>query len=138
MKTAWKVVKYALIIGGALFFLLLVSVIPDYVYFMPRAKPPRGMTNLQTFFEWKPMPMSAWRITIGNSVYYQLTGPAGRSLPSGPAAYAFDANGQFIGWTADSGDFFTPAVIYEPGAKRERVSVTEVRALVSTNSAIQP
>ena len=138
MKTAWKVIKYALIIVGALFFLLLVSVIPDYVYFMPKAKPPQSMTNLQTFFEWQPKPMGAFKVTASNTTYYQLLGPAGRSLPSGPAAYSFDSNGNFIGWTADNGDFFTPQVVYAQGAIHERISDDEVRAMMKTNSVVKP
>jgi len=125
MKQVWKVIKYTLIVVAVLFLWLLASLIPDYVYYMPRAKPSQSVTNLQSFFEWKPEPKWAWKVTVSNSVYYQLSGPAGRSLASGPSAYAFDASGRYIGWTADSGDFFTPKIIYASGAKRERISASE-------------
>ena len=138
MKTVWKIIKYGLIIVVVLFLLLLASLIPDYVYFMPKAKPPQNVTNLQTFFEWKPKPMGAFKVTASNTTCYQLLGPAGRSLPSGPAAYSFDSNGNFIGWTSDNGDFFTPQVVYAPGAIHERISVDDVRAMMKTNAVVKP
>lgn len=39
--------------------------------------------------------------------YTVMLAPAGRTLASGPSAYLFDQNGQFIDWTADMGDFKT-------------------------------
>ena len=101
---------------------------------MRRATPPNRVVDLQTFFEWKPNPSGAEKVTVSNTVYYQLLGSAGRSLASGRAAYAFDANGKFIGWTKDAGDFYEPKSVYAPGAKREQISVEEVRALLRTNA----
>lgn len=39
--------------------------------------------------------------------YTVMLAPAGRSFASGPSAYLFDENGQFIDWTSDMGDNFT-------------------------------
>ena len=134
MKALLKLAKYLVIFLSVCFLLLIASLIPDFVYFMPRAKPPPGMTDWLTFFEWKPEPMGAFRVSTTNGTYYQLLGPAGRWLPSGPAAYSFDAQGNFIVWSADSGDFYSPRVVYVPGAVRERIPVDEVRALLKSNT----
>jgi len=72
------------------------------------------------------------KVIVSNTVYYQLFGPSGSDLPSGPAAYTFDAKGKFIGWTKDSGDIFEPSVVYSPTAKSEDLSVEEVRAVMQT------
>lgn len=134
MKRIWRLFKVVLIIVIVLLLLLVASFLPDIFYFAPRARPPANVVDLQSFFAWKPDPRWAWRITVSNEVYYQLCGPAGRWLASGPSAYAFDSKGRFIGWTSDNGDFYRPAVVYAPGAKRESVKVEEVRALLTTNS----
>ena len=138
MKQVLKIIKYTLIAVAALFLLLMTSIIPDYFYYMPRAKPPQGVTNLKTFFEWKSEPLGAMKITTSNETYFQLLGPAGRWLPSGPVAYTFDSQGRFVGWTADDGDYFTPRVVYAPGAIRGRIPVVEVRALLKTNASAEP
>ena len=39
--------------------------------------------------------------------YTVMLAPAGRYLASGPSAYLFDEQGQFVDWTADMGDFYT-------------------------------
>jgi hypothetical protein len=137
MKAVWKVIKYALLGVTLLFLLLLASLIPDYVYYMPRARPPPSATNLEAFFEWMPGPKWADRVTVSNRVYYEFFGPAGRWKASGPSAYTFDENGLFVGWTKDCGDFFTPEIVYSPGAKREQISVDEVRALIRTNAPLE-
>jgi hypothetical protein len=137
MKAVWKVIKYALLGVALLFLLLLASLIPDYVYYMPRAQPPPSATNLETFFEWMPDPKWADRVTVSNMVYYQFFGPAGRWKSSGPSAYTFDESGRFVGWTKDCGDFYTPQIVYSPGAKREQISVDNVRALIRTNTPFE-
>ena len=43
----------------------------------------------------------------GGVTYTVVLGRHARSLASGPSAYLFDTNGQFIDWTADMGDFYT-------------------------------
>ena len=138
MKTFLKLAKYVAISLAVCFLLLLASLIPDFVYYMPKARPPQGMTNLQTFFEWKPKPMGAFRVVTTDGTYYQLLGPAGRSLPSGPAAYTFDSHGHFIGWTADSGDIYTPRAVYLPDAVRKRISVDDVQVWLKTNTTPKP
>jgi hypothetical protein len=71
--------------------------------------------------------MAAYRITSGGVVYYQVTGPAGRYLASGPAGYTFDSHGQFLGWSADIGDIKKPAQVFAPEAKREKITLDELR-----------
>ena len=77
--------------------------------------------------------MGAIKVTTTNGIYYQLLGPAGRWLSSGPSAYAFDERENFVGWSVDSGDVHAPAVVYVPGAIRERISVEALRSAMQTN-----
>jgi len=136
MKGIRKVIKVCLIAGGVLLLLLVVSLLPDIFYFAPKAKPPSSVVDFNSFFAWRADSKWAWRITVSNEIYYQLPGPAGRLFASGPAAYAFDSNGRYIGWTSDSGDFFQPAAVYAPGAKRERITIDEVRKLLTNNATL--
>ena len=131
IKSFLKIISVLFVV---IFALLLSSFVLDY-FLMRTATPPKTVVDLQSFLEWKPNPSGAVRITIGNRVYYQMLGPAGRTLASGRAAYAFDANGKFIGWTKDAGDFYEPRIVYSPDAKREMVSVDFVRTNTSEKAS---
>jgi hypothetical protein len=123
MKRALKIV---LLIVGVPLLLLLAWIAADQIPYS-RAKPPRTVTNVVSCLAWLKEPKSAFRITTDDAVYYQVTGPAGRYLASGPAGYSFDARGRFIGWSADIGDFKTPPQLFGGGAKREKISLHELR-----------
>jgi hypothetical protein len=92
-----------------------------------RAKPPKTIADVESCLAWLKNPMGAYRVTIGEHIYYQITGPAGRFMASGPAAYSFDAQGKFIGWTQDMGDFYEPREVFSPDAKREKISLDELK-----------
>jgi hypothetical protein len=47
-------------------------------------------------------------------------------MPSGPAAYTFDQQGNFVGWTPDSGEFESPRVVYSRAATEERLTMEEL------------
>ncbi|NBV22933.1 MAG: hypothetical protein EBS05_13575 [Proteobacteria bacterium] len=107
--------------------LLLLSFIPE-PFLHARAKPPAQVTNAVTFLEWKPMPTTVFRLAAGANMYWQVTGPAGRFLASGPSAYSFDSNGRLIGWTPDMGDVYQPRELFGSDVKRERATLEEFRA----------
>jgi hypothetical protein len=91
------------------------------------ATPPRDMTNIVACFAWLKKPMGAQKLTDGPTTYFRILGPAGRFLASGPAGYAFDDHGRFVGWTADIGDFPTPNIPNSLSARWEFITVDEVR-----------
>jgi hypothetical protein len=72
------------------------------------ARPPADLTDIQGFRDWKKGTIIG-RGTFESSgrAYTVLLAPAGRYLASGPAAYLFDEQGQFVDWTADMGDYYT-------------------------------
>ena len=74
--------------------------------------------------------MGAYRVTVGDTIYYQITGPAGRYIPSGPSAYSFDSKGKYIGWTQDMGDFYEPREVFSEDAKREKISLDELKHIL--------
>lgn len=51
-------------------------------------------------------------------------------MPSGPAGYTFDSRGRFIGWSIDIGDFKEPAEVFEDDARREKISLDELKMAV--------
>ena len=73
------------------------------------ARPPEGMRTIEDFRVWQGKVNKGGERIYENSgqTYIVMTGPAGRSLASGPSAYLFDTNGQFIDWTSDMGDHRT-------------------------------
>jgi len=105
--------------------LLIGSLLADQIPFS-RAKPPATVTDIQSCLLWLSKPMAYYRVTVDSNVYYQITGPSGRYLASGPAAYTFDSGGRFLGWTADMGDFKTPAQVFSTGANRQRIGLAEL------------
>jgi len=132
MKPILKVFSALL---GLMLVLLLASFVLDF-FLVREATPPTSVIDIKTFFAWKPNPSGAVRVNVGNTVYYQLLGPAGRTLASGQSAYAFDSTGKFIGWTKDAGDFYQPRVVYSPGAERTQITVEMVRELMATNTSL--
>lgn len=72
------------------------------------ARPPKNLKTIQDFQAWKGESIMG-KGTFENSGtnYTVFLAPAGRTLPSGPSAYLFDQNGQFVDWTKDMGDFHT-------------------------------
>lgn len=122
MKRVLKILAWGL---GAPLLLLIGCIAADQIP-MAKARPPKGVTDINSCLAWLKKPMGSFRITVSNTVYYQITGPAGRYLASGPAAYTFDAQGRFIGWSADIGDFKRPAEVFQAGAKREKVPLGQL------------
>jgi hypothetical protein len=126
MRRAIKVVCVAL---GVPLLLLIGCIAADQIPHS-RAKPPKSVTDVPSCLEWLQKPMGAYRITEGPVIYYRVTGPAGRYLASGPSAYTFDSQGKFIGWTANVGDIPTPGVHISSDAKRQAISLEELRKSV--------
>ena len=89
------------------------------------------MSSLAGFLEWQDKPMGAFRITVDDVVYYHVRGPAGRSLPSGPAGYSFDKSGKFIGWSADVGDIRKPEALWTKNARWEKITLEDLREIAS-------
>lgn len=122
MKGAVKVVLWALalpalMIGGC----LAVDQISG-----AKARPPKSVVDIRSCVAWLQRPLGAYRVTVNGKIYYQITGPAGRFLASGPAAYTFDEKGHYVGWCADMGEVKRPPEVFQPGAKRERVSFDQL------------
>ena len=126
MKRAIKTAAWTV---GILLLLLIGCIVADRIP-MSKARPPKTVTDIHSCLAWLSHPMGAYRITDGDVMYYRITGPAGRFLASGPSAYTFDSRGKFIGWTADVGDFPTPGLHLSESAKREKISIDELRRTV--------
>ncbi|HEX5219045.1 MAG TPA: hypothetical protein VFZ59_05710 [Verrucomicrobiae bacterium] len=73
-----------------------------------RAKPPASVRTIEAFLAWKKEDVTGQgTFETGGVTYTVVLGRPARSLASGPSAYLFDTNGQFVDWTADMGDFYT-------------------------------
>lgn len=121
-----RVLKLIAIAVGVPLLLLIGCIAADQIP-RSRATPPKSVKDVSSCLVWLKEPMGVYRITADGAVYYQITGPAGRYLPSGPAGYTFDSRGQFIGWSADIGDFKTPPQVFTGGAQREKITIEELR-----------
>lgn len=124
-----RAIKLVCIAAGVPVLLLIGCIAADQIPHF-RAKPPKSVTDVPSCLAWLQKPKKAYRITDGEVIYYRVTGPAGRYLASGPSAYTFDSHGRFIGWTADVADSPTPGLRISPGAKRETISLDELRKSV--------
>ena len=122
MKRVLKILAWGL---GVTLLLLIGCIAADQIP-LARARPPKSVMDVASCLAWLKKPMGSYRVTANNTVYYQITGPAGRYLASGPSAYSFDAQGRFIGWSADMGDSKTPAEVFREGAKREKIPLDQL------------
>src|SRR5262245_47703127 len=88
-----------LLLGGC----LLLDQIP-----LSSARPPKNIETIEDFRAWKRGAILG-KGTFENAgvTYTVMLAPAGRYLASGPSAYLFDEQGQFVDWTADMGDYYT-------------------------------
>jgi len=121
------------VIAAPLAALLLLVLIDDRINraLFVRATPPASVNDMRSFWAWYQHPdTNAIRLTDGTNIYYRVTGPAGRFLASGRAAYTFDAQGKFIGWTPDVGDVGTPGLHLSRTTKRERISLDDVKRIL--------
>lgn len=72
------------------------------------ARPPENLQTIEDFQAWKGSTIKGKGTFVNKGVTYTvMLAPAGRYLASGPAAYLFDGEGQFVDWTKDMGDFYT-------------------------------
>ena len=101
MKRVFRILAWGL---GVPLLLLIGCIAADQIP-LAQARPPKSVRDINSCLAWLKKPMGSYRVTTDETVYYQVTGPAGRYLASGPSAYTFDAQGRFIGWSADMGDF---------------------------------
>jgi hypothetical protein len=75
---------------------------------MSKARPPASVKTMNDFEAWKKGAVTARGTFETNGMTYTvILGRAARSFASGPSAYLFDTNGQFVDWSADMGDFYT-------------------------------
>jgi hypothetical protein len=75
---------------------------------MSKAKPPESVRTIKDFVTWQKGAIKGrGEFENGGVTYTVMLGRPARSLASGPSAYLFDTNGQFVDWTADMGDFHT-------------------------------
>ena len=72
------------------------------------ATPPKNMKTIDDFRKWRGDKTRSLGIYEQDGKSYTvISGPAGGYLPSGPAAYLFNCNGDFVDWTSDMGDYAT-------------------------------
>jgi hypothetical protein len=131
-----KSVEKKLVCGFLIFAVLIVSLVALNQAAYRKATPPLEVKDVSSFLTWIKKPMGLFRVTAGKNLYFVYQGPAGRLPSSGTAAYAFDAKGQFIGWTPDMGDVKTPGAVFSSEAKWERIPATDLPPIEQTSAEI--
>jgi hypothetical protein len=99
------------------------------------ASPPRAVRTLSDFLAWHPGPGEVFRVTVRGSTYYLLGGDEVYPLNSGPSAYTFDANGNYVDWTPDSGDVLHPAITLTGRAPHERTTIEDIEKEIEAHLA---
>lgn len=92
---------------AAPFLLLGVSLLLDLIP-LSRARPPKDMNTIDDFRTWKgDAIIGKGTFESGGEEYTVMLGSPGRYLASGPSAYVFEEEGEFVDWTSDMGDVRT-------------------------------
>lgn len=101
-----------------------------------RADPTGRASTLGEFLAWHPSAEQFALAEINGQQYVLAYGPAGRTLPSGPAGYVFGPDGKLVDWSGDIGD--DPAFDDKWSAQRARGTRTLSRSEVATMAATRP
>jgi hypothetical protein len=104
IKQQIKRITIALIACDIIVFLVIFA---DSIP-LKKATPPQSMSTVEEFRKWKGSEIMDEGTYANNGTTYKVyLVPAGRYLASGPSAYLFTQNGDFVDWSADCGDYFT-------------------------------
>jgi hypothetical protein len=123
MKKRTKVAMWILVPLSTLFLY------DQFVYwYQQRYVPPQSIENVSDLLEWTGRPSWVKRYSSLKATYYEVglnvsVKSLQMTLASGPPSYTIDENGQFIGWSPDSGDIFTPDVLRSPDLIIESINV---------------
>jgi hypothetical protein len=121
-----NVTRFGVILGFPL--LLLGACISAEVVALKSARPPTTVKTIQDFRAWKGKSIMGEREYRNSGTNYTvMLAPAGRLGASGPSAYLFDRNGEFIDWTADMGDFETKKYKFDLSGGRVKRAKGESR-----------
>jgi hypothetical protein len=107
----------------------------DYVRHR-RADPTGRVSSLSEFLIWRPSTEQFALTEVDGQQYVLAYGPAGRTLPSGPAGYVFGPDGKLVDWSSDIGD--DPAFDDKWDAQRARGTRPLSRSEVATMAATRP
>lgn len=109
-------------------FLVLLFIVFLYLDNVPAAaaRPPESLRTLEDFRVWKQGLIKGQGTFEAKGVLHTvLLAPASHYLASGPAAYLFDPDGQFVDWTGDMGDYHTVKHRFDlTGSQVKNLSVT--------------
>lgn len=101
-----------------------------------KADPTGRASTLGEFLAWRPSAEEFALTEINGQQYVLAYGPAGRTLPSGPAGYVFGPDGTLVDWSGDIGD--DPAFNDKWNAQRARGTQPLSRSEVATMAATRP
>lgn len=99
----------------------------------PHAVPPSSVQTIEDFLQWQKEIQSCQEVQVRGITYFHIVGPIAHRTPSGGALYVFDAGGNFVGWSIDSGDVMRHEAIFYPGfwlpedSSWKEISLTELK-----------
>ncbi len=104
--------------------------------------PPSSIQTFDDFLQWQTEIPYCFEVNLRGITYYHAIGPKARSFASGGALYVFDANGNYLGWSRDSGDVVRKEAVFYPrwwghvGAfSRTDISLGELTQRIRNKSA---
>jgi hypothetical protein len=125
LRKAWRIIEVLLMVLGVAAIPVIAMKVQDHGL-REAAQPPWSVNTLDDFRKWRPQYDRAMRLETGGSTYYLVLGEPARVLASGPASYLFDARGNFIGWTLDTGDNPYLRVASDQTARKNSLSTSQI------------
>ncbi len=102
-----------LVVSGVIFWVVIgCAKVGEIKY--GHAVPPSSIQTFNDFLQWQTQIRYCFEVDLRGVVYFHVIGPNARSLASGGALYVFDANGNYVGWSQDSGDVMRDEAVFYP------------------------
>lgn len=125
LRKVWRVIEVLLIVLGFAAIPVLAMKVQDQGL-RETVQPPWTVHTLEDFRKWRPQYDRAMKLETGGSTYYLVLGEPARALASGPSSYLFDARGNFIGWTLDTGDEPYLRVAIDQTARKGSLATSQI------------
>lgn len=78
------------------------------------AVPPSSIQTIHDFLQWQTEIRLCREVDVRGVTYFHVIGSDARAFSSGGALYVFDANGNYVGWSRDSGDVMRNEGVFYP------------------------
>ena len=125
LRKLWRFVEILLMLLGVLGIAIIAMRVQDHGL-REGVSPPWSVRTLEDFRKWRPQYEQAVRLEYEGTTYFLVFGERARILASGPSSYLFDARGNLIGWTLDTGDDTYLRVAVDQSARKGSLNISQI------------